>query len=116
MPPWQDFDPWLCGSTAIGAALAIMYVIVLWRRGGSPQLSGFLEIVLTSIGVGAAFAIWRLAWCLPTTATTTKDTHFTVTQLDRIYLFVGAFPLIWVAGEAIIRRFKTNGATAASNK
>jgi hypothetical protein len=88
----------------IGVLLAIANFVFLLQRRNKPQLAGFLEIVLSSIGIGTAFAVCRLAWLLPTT--TVGKAQFTVTQLDRIYLFVGAFPLIWVAAEAIIRRFK----------
>jgi hypothetical protein len=105
VPPWSDFDPLLCGSAVLGLIIALVYLGALLRRGHTPQLARFLEIILSAIGIGTAFALWRLAWVLPTES---GPGHFKVTQLDRLYLFVGAFPLIWIALETIIRRFKAD--------
>jgi hypothetical protein len=106
MPPWEDFDPLLSGSFGIGILVGLIYVIALLKLGRRPELTGFLEIALSMLAIGTAFAIVRLAWFLPTTSITPKGAHFTVTQFDRIYLFAGAVPLVWLAAERIIGRFK----------
>lgn len=83
---------------SVGLVAAVANCLVrkfIWKQ--EPELSAFIEILLSSIGVWIAIKVGKLAVMLPATE---------VSDEDKIYFCLGSVALTWVSLATILRKFK----------
>jgi hypothetical protein len=88
-------DPILILAVASGLILAVVNALLRkfwWRR--EPELSAFIEILLSTCAVAGAIKATKLALALQI-----SDDH-------KLYFCLGAISLTWVSIAAILRKFR----------